>query len=60
MGSYKYLHRFQIINCAECESTDQLTVNEYTDEVLCLVCLNEQIELEEGKAFWCQCTVSKI
>lgn len=53
MGSYKYLHRFQIINCAECESTDQLTVNEYTDEVLCLVCLNEQIELEEGKAFWC-------
>ena len=39
MGSYKYLHRFQIINCAECESTDQLTVNEYTDnEQLGFIC----------------------
>lgn len=46
---YKYLHRFQVILCAECESNTDLTVNEYTDEVLCASCLNIEIEKSENE-----------
>ena len=47
MAHYKFLNRFQVINCAECESSDQLTVNEYTDDVLCLTCLKGLLEKDE-------------
>lgn len=47
MGSYKHLNKFQIILCAECEGNEELTVNEYTDEVLCLTCLKSLLEKDE-------------
>ncbi len=46
---YKYLNRFQIILCAECDSDEKLTVNEYTDEVLCTSCLSIEIEKSENE-----------
>ena len=46
---YKYLNRFETVYCAECDGQECLTVNSYTEEVLCTACLTDLTELPDDR-----------